>query len=41
MLPKIEAIIRFLEKGGKQAIITDPAHIPQALDGRSGTLLTR
>ncbi|OQA92826.1 MAG: Carbamate kinase 1 [Elusimicrobia bacterium ADurb.Bin231] len=37
MLPKINAIVKFLEKGGKQALITDPAHIPQALDGKTGT----
>jgi len=37
MLPKMKAIVRFLEKGGKQALITDPAHIPQALDGKTGT----
>lgn len=37
MLPKIKAIVRFLEKGGKQALITDPPHIPQALDGKTGT----
>jgi len=41
MLPKIKAILRFLEKGGSQGLITDPAHIPQALDGKTGTLLTR
>ncbi|MDI6807649.1 MAG: carbamate kinase [Candidatus Eisenbacteria bacterium] len=40
MLPKIEAIVRFLENGGKQALITDPAHIPQALNGKTGTFLT-
>jgi len=37
MLPKIKAIVRFLENGGKQALITDPQHIPQALDGKTGT----
>lgn len=37
MLPKIKAIVRFLENGGKKALITDPAHIPQALDGKTGT----
>ena len=41
MLPKIKAIMRFLEKGGSQGLITDPAHIPQALDGKTGTLLTK
>lgn len=37
MLPKVKAIVRFLEKGGSQALITDPAHIPHALDGKTGT----
>ena len=37
MLPKIKAIIQFLEKGGKTALITDPLHIPQALEGKTGT----
>ncbi|MBU1694654.1 MAG: carbamate kinase [Verrucomicrobia bacterium] len=40
MLPKVKAILRFLENGGSQGLITDPAHIPQALDGKTGTLLT-
>lgn len=39
MLPKIKAIVRFLEQGGRQGLITDPAHIPQALDGQTGTVL--
>ncbi len=37
MLPKIEAIIRFLESGGKQAIITNPENIGRALKGETGT----
>lgn len=37
MLPKMKAMIKFLEKGGKQGLITDPQHIPQALDGKTGT----
>ena len=37
MLPKIQAIIEFLENGGKQALITDPEHIGEALDGKTGT----
>lgn len=37
MLPKIQAIIKFLERGGKQGLITDPPHIPQALDHKTGT----
>lgn len=37
MLPKIQAIIWFLEAGGKEAIITDPANIERALAGETGT----
>jgi carbamate kinase len=37
MQPKIEAAIRFLERGGKQVIITSPAKIKDALAGKSGT----
>ncbi len=39
MLPKIEAIIWFLEAGGKQAIITNPENIERALRGETGTLI--
>jgi carbamate kinase len=37
MLPKIEAVIRFLEHGGPQALITDPPNIARALRGETGT----
>jgi carbamate kinase len=37
MLPKIEAIIRFLQAGGKEALITDPPNIERALQGKTGT----
>jgi carbamate kinase len=37
MAPKIEAIIWFLEQGGKQAIITNPENIGAALRGETGT----
>jgi carbamate kinase len=37
MEPKIEAVISFLEKGGKQALITNPENIARALAGESGT----
>jgi carbamate kinase len=37
MLPKIEAIIKFLEKGGKKALITNPENIGRALRGETGT----
>jgi carbamate kinase len=41
MGPKIAAIIRFLEAGGKQALITDPANISRALAGETGTWIVR
>jgi carbamate kinase len=37
MLPKIQAILKYLDKGGKKALITDPAHIKDALNGKTGT----
>jgi carbamate kinase len=37
MAPKIQAIIWFLEAGGKQAIITNPENIGRALNGETGT----
>jgi len=37
MLPKIEAIIKFLENGGKEALITNPENIGKALKGETGT----
>jgi carbamate kinase len=41
MAPKIEAIIRFLEGGGKQALITNPDNIGRALKGETGTLIVK
>jgi len=37
MLPKVQAIIQFLENGGKKALITNPEHISDALEGKTGT----
>lgn len=37
MAPKIEAIIWFLENGGKKALITNPENIGRALNGETGT----
>jgi carbamate kinase len=37
MAPKIQAIIWFLENGGKQALITNPKNIGRALKGETGT----
>ena len=39
MAPKIQAIIWYLEAGGKQAIITNPENIGRALKGETGTLI--
>jgi len=37
MLPKIEAILWFLEAGGQEALITNPENIARALRGETGT----
>jgi carbamate kinase len=37
MKPKIEAILWFLERGGQEAIITNPENIERALAGETGT----
>ncbi len=39
MAPKIQAIVWYLEAGGKQAIITNPENIGRALRGETGTLI--
>ncbi len=40
MAPKIEAVTTFLAAGGHEAVITSPALLPAALDGRAGTRIT-
>jgi carbamate kinase len=37
MAPKIEAVIAYLERGGGEAIITDPDNVERALAGETGT----
>ncbi len=37
MAPKIQAIIWYLENGGKEALITNPENIGRALKGETGT----
>lgn len=37
MLPKVEAAIQFLERGGKEVIITSPESIPKAVQNKTGT----
>ncbi len=39
MAPKIQAIIWFMENGGKKAIITNPENIGRAMRGETGTLI--
>jgi carbamate kinase len=41
MMPKIEAIIEFLEGGGKKAIITSPVNLLRAVKGKAGTTITK
>jgi carbamate kinase len=40
MAPKIQAVVEYLEGGGVQALITDPANLERALRGETGTLIT-
>lgn len=37
MLPKIQAVISFLENGGKKALITNPESLEEAVAGKTGT----
>jgi carbamate kinase len=37
MYPKIQAIVDFLEGGGKEALVTNPENIERALSGETGT----
>jgi carbamate kinase len=37
MLPKIQAMIEFVQATGRQGIITDPEHLAAALEGKAGT----
>ena len=37
MGPKVQAVVNYLRRGGKEAIITDPQHIGLALRGQAGT----
>ena len=37
MLPKVQAIVKFLKEGGKKALVTDPPNIQRALNGETGT----
>lgn len=41
MLPKIQAAVDFVENGKGEALITDPAHLYEALSGAAGTRIIR
>lgn len=41
MAPKIQAVVWFLENGGKQALITDPPNLGRALKGETGTWIVK
>ena len=41
MLPKIQAIVDYVESTGNLGMITDPEHIPSALKGEAGTRIVR
>ena len=40
MAPKIQAVVQFLENGGKRALITNPENLERALAGETGTHFT-
>jgi carbamate kinase len=40
MGPKIHAAMMYLERGGKDAVITDAAHLLEAIEGKGGTHIT-
>ena len=37
MLPKVQAILQYLEAGGKEAVITNPGNLEAAVLGKTGT----
>jgi carbamate kinase len=41
MAPKIRAVIRYIEQGGKRALITCPEELEEAVAGRAGTEIVR
>ena len=41
MGPKVRAAIEFLERGGREVIITSPAHLEAAIAGETGTHVVR
>ena len=41
MAPKMRAVVQFLEAGGKEAVITNPANLERAMAGETGTRIVR
>ncbi len=41
MAPKMRAVVQFLEAGGKEALITNPANLERAMAGETGTRIAR
>ena len=41
MAPKIQAIVGYLERGGTEALVTNPENVERALAGETGTRFTR
>ncbi|MEE8457156.1 MAG: carbamate kinase [Acidimicrobiia bacterium] len=41
MAPKMRAVVQFLEAGGKEALITNPANLELAMAGETGTRIVR
>jgi carbamate kinase len=41
MAPKIQAVVNFLERGGREAIITNPENLERALVGETGRRITK
>lgn len=41
MGPKVESVVRFLERGGKEAVITSYEHLCEAVAGSGGTHIVR
>ena len=39
MGPKVDAACRFVEQGGRRAVITDLAHLADAVTGDVGTVI--
>jgi carbamate kinase len=41
MAPKMRAVVQFMEAGGKEALITNPANLERAMAGETGTRIVQ